>query len=44
MICDEPPDRKGVRIWDDVSAREGWHKVVQIEVPTLAVIARSKRP
>lgn len=26
--------RIGVRIWDDVSQREGWHKVQQIEQPS----------
>lgn len=26
--------RFGLRIWDDVKVREGWHKVLQITPPT----------
>lgn len=33
--------RVGLRIWDDVRAREGWIKVKQIEMPSEAEIARA---
>lgn len=44
---DEPPieiffilgdyeDRMGIRIWNEVSQREGWRKVAQIAVPMIA--------
>ena len=35
MINDErDPKRIGVRIWDDVSLREGWVKVKPLNMPT----------
>lgn len=34
IIEGEPPDRVGLRIWNDVAAREGWFKVQQIVIPT----------
>lgn len=34
IITGEPPDRTGLRIWDDIAKREGWRKVRQIAIPT----------
>ena len=34
LISNEPLDRVGPRIWDDVGPREGWVKVKQIALPT----------
>jgi hypothetical protein len=33
-IWNESPDRTGVRVWDEVSEREGWRKVEQLHPPT----------
>lgn len=32
-ILNEPPDRQGLRVWEDVSQREGWRKLEKIEPP-----------
>jgi hypothetical protein len=34
-IFGEVGERIGIRIWDDVSKREGWRKVEQIKVPVI---------
>lgn len=34
MTGEVDQSRLGVRIWDDVAPREGWHKVAQIIPPT----------
>ena len=39
LICDEPPGRKGPRIWDNVREREGWRKIEQIPIPGVLVSA-----
>jgi hypothetical protein len=46
MISDEPLERRGIRIWDDISAREGWTRIAQIAVPTpeMIIAAHSKPP
>lgn len=36
FILGEVPYRSGIRIWENVSKREGWVKVRQIGVPTKA--------
>lgn len=33
VIQGEPPERAGIRVWDDIKDREGWRKVEQIGVP-----------
>jgi hypothetical protein len=40
FIHNEPPERTGPRVWDDIVEREGWFKVRQIEVPTAEEVAR----
>jgi hypothetical protein len=35
IIHNEAPPRIGMRVWDEITASEGWFKVRQIEVPTL---------
>jgi hypothetical protein len=42
MISDEPQERKGVRIWSDVSRREGWWQVAQITVPCAKTVRGAK--
>lgn len=37
LICIIPgdtPERTGIRIWSDISEREGWKMVQQIPIPT----------
>lgn len=36
VICSEPPDRAGPRIWGDIMKREHWYKVKQIPIPSTA--------
>lgn len=37
------PRRVGVRVWDDISPREGWVKVRQIPLPTKEEVASAIR-
>lgn len=33
FIMGDTPDRTGPRVWSDVSTREGWKMVEQIQIP-----------
>jgi hypothetical protein len=38
MICDEPDERRGVRVWGDVAAREGWRFIEPIPIPAVPYV------
>lgn len=38
IISNEPRDRTGPRVWDEIVPREGWVKVKQIPFPTFVEV------
>lgn len=35
FVLGEPPERMGLRVWNDVSKREGWTMIQQIPIPSV---------